>query len=65
MRIRAFGLVALFHLAAIGGSLGGIVLLNTNERIGQMDYKRTVEAKAETKRRDDARKVKYGNGAKK
>ena len=30
-----------------------------------MDYKRTVEAKAETKRRDDARKVKYGNGAKK
>ena len=57
--------MALFHLAAIGGSLGGIVLLNTNERIGQMDYKRTVEAKAETKRRDEARKTKYGNGVKK
>ena len=26
-----------------------------------MDYKRTAEAKAETKRRDEARKVKYGN----
>ena len=49
----------------LGESLGGIVLLNTNERIGQMDYKRTAEAKAETKRRDEARKAKYGNGAKK
>ena len=46
-------------------SLGGVVLLNTNERIGQMDYKRTAEAKAETKRRDEARKAKYGNGVKK
>ena len=30
-----------------------------------MDHKRTAEAKAETKRRDEARKAKYGNGAKK
>ena len=58
--------MALFHLAALlGESLGGIVLLNTNERIGQMDYKRTAKAKAETKRRDEARKAKYGKDAKK
>ena len=58
--------MALFHLAALlGESLGGIVLLNTNERIGQMDYKRTIQAKAETRRRKDARKAKYGNGVKK
>ena len=49
----------------MGESLGGIVLLNTNERIGQMDNKRTAEAKAETKRRDEARKAKYGNGVRK
>lgn len=30
-----------------------------------MDYKRTAEAKAETKRRDDARKAKYEKDAKK
>ena len=26
-----------------------------------MDYTRTIQAKAETKRRDEARKAKYGN----
>lgn len=30
-----------------------------------MDYKRTAKAKAETKRRDEARKAKYGKDVKK